>query len=211
MVIGLGLFGRTVAGTLVALGREVLGVDRDPRVVQACANDLTQVVQADGTDVEALRQLGASEFATGVVAIGGDVEASIMATYALVDLGLERIWARAVSEDHGAILTRVGAHRIVFPERDMGLRVAHSMTGRTVDYLELDAGFALVETTAPRELVGRTLAAAEVRGRHGVSVVCVKSRDGAFGYATAETVLRSGDVVVVAGEIAAAEAFAALP
>ena len=93
----------------------------------------------------------------------------------------------------------------------MGLRVAHSMTGRTVDYLELDPGFALVETTAPRELVGRTLAAAEVRARHGVSVVCVKSRDGAFGYATAETVLRSGDVVVVAGEIAAAEAFAALP
>ena len=87
-----------------------------------------------------------------MVAIGGDVEASIMATYALVDLGIERIWAKAVSEDHGAILTRVGAHRIVFPEHDMGVRVAHSMTGRTIDYLELDPGFALVETTAPRAL-----------------------------------------------------------
>jgi trk/ktr system potassium uptake protein len=211
MVIGLGRFGRTVAETLVELGHEVLGVDRDARVVQSCSTGLTQVVQADGTDVEALRQLGAADFATAVVAMGSDVEASILATYALVDLGVPRIWAKAVTDAHGAILTRVGAGRVVFPERDMGVRVAHSMTGRTIDYLELDSGFALVETTAPRELVGKALGEAEVRTRYGVSVVCIKPRGGSFTYATPETTPGEGDLLVVAGEIAAVEAFAALP
>src|SRR5262245_27198152 len=197
MVIGLGRFGRTVAETLLSLGHEVLGVDRDPKIVQACAGGLTQVVQADGTDLEALRQLGASDFATAVVAMGADIEASILSTYALVDLGVARIWAKAITEPHGAILTRAGAQRVVFPERDMGVRVAHTMTGRTIDYLELDPGFALVETTAPKELHGQTLEAAEVRKRLGVSVVCVKPNGGAFTYATPETVLRDGDIVVV--------------
>jgi trk system potassium uptake protein TrkA len=211
MVIGLGRFGRTVAETLVSLGHEVLGVDRDPKIVQSCAGGLTQVVQADGTDLEALRQLGASEFGTAVVAMGADLEASILATYALVDLGVQRIWAKAITEPHGAILTRVGAHRVVFPERDMGVRVAHTMTGRTIDYLELDPGFALVETTVPAGLAGKALEQAQVRKRYGVSVVCVKPRGGSFTYATPETVLQDGDLVVVAGKTEAAEAFAELP
>ena len=179
--------------------------------MQACSSDLTQVVQADGTDVEALRQLGAGDFGTAVVAMGTEVEASILATYALVDVGVPRIWAKAITAAHGAILERVGAARVVFPERDMGVRVAHAMTGRTIDYLEVDAGFALVETTAPRDLIGRTLADAQVRSRHRVSVVCVKPVGGSFTYATPETVLREGDLLVVAGEKAAAEAFAGLP
>lgn len=210
MVIGLGRFGRTVGETLVELGHDVLGVDQDPRVVQSCTTGLTQVVQADGTDAEALRQLGAADFGTAVVAMGTDLEASILATYALVDLGVPRIWAKAVTEAHGEILTRIGAHRVVLPERDMGVRVAHSMTGRTIDYLELDHGFALIETTVPRVLVGRALGDAEVRTRHGVTVVSVKPRGGVFTYATPETVLGAGDIIVVAGETRAADAFAAL-
>jgi trk system potassium uptake protein len=211
LVIGLGRFGRTLAGTLTRLGHEVLGVDASPKVVQACAVDMTHVVQADATDVEALRQIGAADFGRAAVAIGTDIEASILATYALVDLGVPRIWAKAVTAEHGAILERVGAHRVVFPEIEMGERVAHTMVGRTVDYIELDDDFVLVETTAPRDLAGRSLADAGVRARHGVTVVAVKAPGGAFRYATPETVIGEDDLMVVAGPRDKAEAFASLP
>jgi trk system potassium uptake protein TrkA len=210
LVIGLGRFGRTLAETLVSLGQDVLGVDVDPRLVQQCASGLTQVVQADATDSDALRQIGAGDFRSAVVAIGTDVEASILATYALVDLKVPRIWAKAVTAAHGEILERVGAHRVVLPERDMGVRVAHSMVGRTIDYIELDPNFVLVETTVPKELVGRSLGAAEVRRRYHVTVVCVKEPGGSFTYATPETVVNEGDLIVVAGERRKAEAFASL-
>ena len=209
-MLGLGRFGRVLAESLVQLGHEVLGVDASARVVQDCADGLTHVVRADGTDAAALRQLGAADFTRAVVAIGTDIQASILATYALVDLGIPTIWAKAITAEHGAILERVGASRVVFPERDMGVRVAHSMVGRTVDYIELDEDFVLIETTAPRALVGRTLRDAELRARHDVTIVCVKNPGGAFTYATPETVLREGDLIVVAGTIARAEAFAKL-
>jgi trk system potassium uptake protein TrkA len=210
LVIGLGRFGRAMAEELVSMGHEVLGVDTDVRIVQDAMDRLTHVVQADATDVEALRQIGAADFSTAVVAIGNDVQASILATYALVDVGVPRIWAKAITSAHGAILERVGAHRVVFPERDMGVRVAHTLGGRTLDYLELDANFALIETTVPQSMAGKTLEEAGVRKRHGVSVVCVKRPGGRFDYATPDTVINEGDVLVVAGECRRAEEFAAL-
>jgi trk system potassium uptake protein len=211
LVIGLGRFGRTLATTLVRLGNEVLGVDVSPKVVQACAVDLTHVVQADATDMEALRQLGAADFSRAVVAIGTDIQASILATYALVDLGVSRIWAKAVTAEHGAILERVGAQRVIFPEIEMGERVAHTMVGRTIDYVELDKDFVLIETTAPQELSGQTLKDAGLRKRYGVTVVAVKPPGGPFTYATPETVVDPGDPLFVAGPRETAEAFASLP
>jgi trk system potassium uptake protein TrkA len=210
LVIGLGRFGQVLAETLVELGDEVLGVDSDQRVVQDCADALTHVVRADSTDAEALRQIGAANFERAVVAIGSDIQASILTTYNLVDLGVATIWAKAVTVEHGAILRRVGAGRVVFPERDMGVRVAHSMIGRTVDYIELDEDFVLLETAAPGELVGRTLREAGVRARHDLTVVCIKRPGGRFSYATPDTRVDAGDLVVVAGTVAAAQAFAEL-
>lgn len=210
LVVGLGRFGRAIAVTLGTLGQEVLGIDASARIVQSCAPDLTHVVQADATDVEALRQIGAKDFPNAVVAIGSDIQASILTTYALVDLEIPRIWAKAITSQHGAILERVGAHRVIFPERDMGVRMAHSMVGRTIDYLELDENFVLVETTAPREAVGKTLLEAGLRKRYNVTVVCVKRPGGHFTYATQETVINAGDLLVVASDPAHAEAFAAL-
>ena len=133
LVIGLGRFGRALAETLADLGHEVMGVDTSPRIVQSCSVSLTHVVQADATDIEALRQIGATDFPRAVIAIGTDVQASILATYSLVDLKMPRIWAKAITAEHGAILERVGAHKVVFPERDMGTRVARTMVGRTID------------------------------------------------------------------------------
>jgi len=210
VVIGLGRFGGGLAATLVGMGHEVLGIDADPRIVQELSGVLTHVVEADSTSEEALRQLGVQEFSTAIVAIGTDLEASILTTGVLVDLGIKRIVAKAVTEPHGRILTRIGAHKVVFPERDMGIRVGHSLAGSILDYFELDPGFALVESTAPRELVGKTLADAEVRKRYGVTVVCVKPAGGSFTYATPETVVQEGDVLVVAGEKRRAESFGEL-
>jgi trk system potassium uptake protein len=211
VVIGLGRFGGGLAATLVGMGHEVLGIDAEERIVQELSGVLTHVVQADSTSEDAMRQLGVADFSTAVVAIGTDLEASILTTGVLVDIGVERIVAKAVTAPHGRILERLGAHKVVFPERDMGIRVAHSLAGSILDYFELDPGFALVESTAPHELVGKTLAAAEVRKRYGVTVVCVKPSGGSFTYATPDTVVQEGDVLVVAGEKARAEGFGALP
>lgn len=210
LVIGLGRFGGALAETLIELGHEVLGVDLSEKPVQRYADELTHVVQCDTTDPEAMAQIGAAEFGTAIVAIGSDVEASILTTSVLADLGVARIVAKAITAAHGKILERVGAHRVIFPERDMGIRVGHSMTGRALDYFQLDPGFALVEATAPREIVGKTLAGAEVRRRYGITVVCIKPEGGAFTYATPDTVVQEGDILVVAAETARAEAFAEL-
>lgn len=210
IVIGLGRFGGGLAQTLVGMGHEVLGVDAEAKLVQEFSGILTHVVEADSTDERAMRQLEAGEFETAVVAIGTEVEASILTTAVLADLGIPRIVAKAVTEPHGRILERVGAHRVVFPERDMGVRVGHSLAGSILDYFELDPGFAIVETTAPKALVGKTLADAEVRKRYGITVVCIKPEGGAFTYATPATVPSEGDILVVAGEKRRAEAFGEL-
>jgi len=210
LVIGLGRFGGGLATTLVGMGHEVLGVDSDPKIVQDFAGVLTHVVDADSTSEAVMRQLSADEFETAVVAIGTEVEASILTTAVLSDLGVRRIVAKAVTEPHGRILERVGAHRVVFPERDMGVRVGHSLAGSILDYFELDPGFAIVETRAPRELAGKTLADAEVRKHYGITVVCIKPEGGSFTYATPETVVSEGDILVVAAEKRRAEAFGEL-
>src|SRR5690606_6430799 len=153
---------------------EVLGVDSDPRRVQEHADLLTHTVEADTTDIAVLRQLGAGDFANAVVGIGTDIEASVLTTAALDDLGVPDIWAKAVTQAHGKILSRVGAHHVVYPEHDMGQRLAHLMGGSVLDWFQLDEDFAMVETMAPQELIGVSLADAQVRTRYGVTVVAMK-------------------------------------
>ena len=211
LVIGLGRFGSAVAEELEHLGFEVLGVDGDARRVQQYADRLTQVLKADTTDIETLRQLSAGDFSRAVVAIGSDIEASILTCAALDDLGVADIWAKAVTASHGKILERVGARHVVFPESQMGRRVAHVVGGRMLDWFQLDNDFALVETLAPKEILGRSMADVGLRARYDVTVVCVKPVGGSFTYATAETVLADGDVLVVAGSSDKAERFARLP
>jgi trk system potassium uptake protein len=208
MVIGLGRFGGAMAETLVRMGHDVLGIDADARVVQAFSARLTHVVQADSTNADVLDQLGGRDFSHAVVGIGGDIEASILTTAALVDLGVKNIWAKAITDAHGRILERVGAHHVVFPENDMGERVAHLVTGRMLDYIEIDESFVLVETMPPKELIGQTLGEAGVRGRYGVTVVCIKPAGQSFTYATPDTPINANDILLVAGDIKHAEAFA---
>ncbi|MEZ5266481.1 MAG: TrkA family potassium uptake protein [Acidimicrobiales bacterium] len=210
LVVGLGRFGGAVATELEALGFEVLGADTDAKRVHAYADELTHVVIADTSEAEVLRQLGAADFKLAVVGIGSDIEASILTTAALVDVGVPNIWAKAVTKAHGRILSRVGAHHVVYPEHEMGRRVAHLVGARIVDWFQLDADFAMVETAAPASLVGRPLSQLDLPRRHGVTVVCIKPAGGAFSFVGPGTVLNEGDLVVVAGPADRAEAFANL-
>ncbi len=209
-VLGLGRFGGAVAAELTRLGFEVLGIDNDAGTVQHYVDLLTQVVEGDTTDTDVLQQLGLSEFRHAVVGIGTDIEASVLTTAALDGLEIPSIWAKAITRSHGRILERVGAHHVVFPEHDMGHRVAHLVGGRIIDWFPLDEEFAMVETTVPNDLVGRSLGDERIRERYGVTVVCVKPEGETFTYATPETVLEKGAVLVVAGASDKAEAFAHL-
>jgi trk system potassium uptake protein TrkA len=210
MVIGLGRFGSALARTLIDLGHEVLGVDRDPALVADLRDVLTHVVEADTTDIRALEQMAASDFDRVVVAIGTDMEASILTVAALGDAGVGEIWAKAMTDTHGRILERVGAHHVVYPEAQMGVRTAHLLDGAMLDFVALDPGFVLVEMRAPRSLTGRSLGEQGIRTRFDVTVVCVKPVDASFTYATADTVLSDGDIIVIAADTARAEAFARL-
>lgn len=210
LVVGLGRFGGAVAESLTHLGHEVLAIDEDAETVQRWAERLTHVVQADSTRSEALRQLGAKDISRAVVAIGSDVEASVLTVLALEEVGVRDIWAKAVSAKHGQILERVGAQHVVYPEAAMGERVAHLVTGRMIDFIEFDDGFAIAKTTAPREAWDMTLSESNLRQKHGITVVGLKRRHADFTYAQADTFVESGDILIVSGPTRLVEKFAAL-
>ncbi len=209
VVIGLGRFGSAVADSLVRLGHDVLGIDENPELVQQWADRLTHVVEADSTNTDVLKRLGVPDFAHAVVGIGTDIEASVLTVLAVSELGLQDIWAKAVSPKHGRILERTGAHHVVYPEAEMGERVAHLVTGKMIDFIEFDDGFAIVKTRAPQEMFGKTLADAAVRSKYGITVVGVKRPKEDFTYARPETVIQRGDLLIVSGPTKQAEAFAA--
>lgn len=211
LVVGLGRFGSAVAQSLVRMGHEVLGVDENPELIQRLSDRLTHVVQADTTDVDALRQLGAADFERAVVGIGSDVEASVLTVLALVELGVPNIWAKATNERHGRILESTGAHHVVYPEARMGERVAHMVTGKMIDYIEFDDNFAIVKTCAPQDLDGKTLAEYGVRSKFGVTIVGIKRPNKDFTYAQPDTLVEKHDLLIVSGRIDLVERFAALP
>jgi trk system potassium uptake protein len=209
VVIGLGRFGSGVAKALAALGHDVLAIDTDQDTVQDHSAALGHVVQADATDLEALKQLGVQDFSHAVVSIGQNLEASVLTILNLSQMGIRDIWAKANSTQHGRIAERVGAHHVVYPEFDMGQRVAHLVTGKMIDFIEFEDGFAIAKTRAPQETHGKVLSDSNVRQRHGVTVVGVKRRHQDFIYARPETMLQAGDLLIIAGPTKAIERFSA--
>jgi trk system potassium uptake protein len=208
VVIGLGRFGSAVALELVRHGTDVLGVDSRAPVVQRLAGQLSQVVTADSTDIDALGEIGVADFTRAVVAIGTDQQASILTTALLSDLEVEHIWAKALGAQHASILERVGAHHVVLPEHDMGERVAHLVSGHLLNYIEIDRDWVFATTRPPRDLAGVPLGESRLRSKHRVTVVSVKPEHGqGFTHAGTDTVLRYGDQIVIAGKPADVERF----
>jgi len=209
-VVGLGRFGSSLALELARNDYEVLGVDTDQRIVQRYADQLTHTAGADSTDPEAMRQLGVPDFPLAVVGIGTNLEASILTTAVLVDFEIPAIWAKATSREQGRILQRIGAHHVVLPEYEMGERVAHLVTGRMLDFIEFEDDYALVKTRAPAEAVDRPLGETGLRRKYGATVVAVKRPGEGFTYATPDTVVHAGDVLILAGRTADVERVANL-
>ncbi|OUU51753.1 MAG: potassium transporter [Candidatus Puniceispirillum sp. TMED52] len=210
LVLGLGRFGAATAGELDKLGRDVLAVDADPALVQKWSDRVRHTAVLDARDMNALQQIGAADFSVAVVAVGSSIEASVLITTHLVDLKIPQIWAKAISEAHGKILTRIGAHRVISPEREAGERVAHLVSGRMIDFIRFDDDFALVKMYPPKPIRGKTLTESGVRTKYNITVVGVKSPGKPFTYATEKTVVTNHDLIIVSGSNEDIERFAAL-
>jgi trk system potassium uptake protein TrkA len=210
LVIGLGRFGQSIATSLDRLGQDVLVAEKNPDLVAQWSGRLA-LVEADASNPEALDQIGARDFSVAIVAVGTALEASVLITGNLVDLGTPQIWAKAVSAEHGRILQRIGAHHVVFPEFDAGNRVAHLVSGKLLDYIEVEDGFTIVKMRPPKETHGFTLEQAKVRSKYGVTIIGVKSPGVEFQYATPETRISPTDLLIVSGPAELLERFGARP
>lgn len=210
LVIGLGRFGSAIAATLDALGNDVLAVEKDPELIHHWSGRIP-LVEADATNAEALEQLGARDFPIAVVGVGTSLEASVLITGNLVDMGTPLIWAKAISAEHGRILQRIGANHVVYPEHDAGARVAHLVSGRMLDYIEMEDGFTIVKMRPPRECQGFTVGQARIREKYGVTVIGVKPPGKPFEYATDATRIDADDTLILSGDSALLEKFARRP
>ncbi len=210
-VVGLGRFGASVAETLYRLGQEVLAVDTSEERVQEMAPLVTHAVQADATDENAMRAIGIRNFDVVVVAIG-EIEASILATSVLKGLGVPYIVAKALSDLHGQVLSRVGADRVIYPERDMGVRVAHNLlSGNLIDYIELAPGYSIIEVVAKEPFVGKTLRQLDFRAKYGIHVLALRRGDEVQMAPDPDALIQAGDVLVAMGENDRLEELEAIP
>ena len=205
-VIGLGRFGSAMAMTLTELGHDVIGVDGDESRVQQLADIITHALQIDATDEKALRAAGIQDVDVAVVSIGENIESSLLVVMQLRDLGIGTIVAKAVTPLHGRILEKLGVSRVIFPEREMAIRIAHSLVlPNVIDYIELSRDFSIVEVPAPATFVGRTLKQLELRPRLGLTLIAIKRRsDDSSAVVTniapaADETIRPGDILALLG------------
>lgn len=200
-IIGLGRFGSSVARTLNEMGQNVLAIDTDPEIVNELAARIQRVVRADTTDPAALRALRIAEFDTVVVAVGDDVEASVITCLNCKDLGVKTIVAKAQDEAHGRVLERLGVDRVVYPQRDMGARVAHNISaGGLIDFVRLSDNYGMAELETPETMVGHSLGELDMRNRFGLNVMAIKRRHKIIVSPTAEHRLAEKDILIVIGE-----------
>ncbi|HEX15648.1 MAG: TrkA family potassium uptake protein [Deltaproteobacteria bacterium] len=201
-VIGLGNFGATVARALFEGGHEVVVLDRDKGRVQAAQKFASQAIIADATQKKVLEELGLDKMDAVVVSLGKDLSASVLVTLYLRDLKVKKIVVKIASEDHGRVLEKVGATEIVFPEKDMALRLAQSLTSPNIlDYLPLSPEFSLIELAPPKDFIGKSLAELRLRSRYGVNVLAVRQiiPEKMIINPPADFVIKDSDVLVVLG------------
>ena len=199
-IIGLGRFGSNMAKALYKMGYEVLAVDKNMQKVQDFSNEVTHVVQADTTDENALRALGILNFDVVVVAIGEDLQANVLTTLQLKEIGAPYIVSIARNSLQSKLLEKIGANRVVSPERDMARRVAYNLASTNVmDYIELSPQFSIVEITIPRPLLNKTLAESDIRARYGINVVAIKRGDNLLISPQPTERMQQGDIAIVVG------------
>ncbi|MEI7025089.1 potassium channel family protein [Paenibacillus sp. y28] len=201
VVIGMGRFGSSVAYSLCNQGYEVLAIDSSEQRVQEVAHTVTHAVQADSTDEEALRALGVRNFDVVVVAIGEDIQASILTSIVLKEIGVPFLVVKAQTDLHGKVLAKIGVNKVVFPERDMGNRVAtHLVSPNILDYIELSDDYSIVEMLAAPSMVGKNLRQLDVRAKFGCNVMAIKTGSRMNIAPQATDLIQEGDMLVVVGK-----------
>ena len=207
IVIGLGRFGSQAAKRLCELGCEVLAIDRNSELVQPISNQVTQAVVADARDKEVLRALGAKDFQCAIVAIGGDLADSVLATMNLKELGVPYIVCKASDETHRQVLLKLGADRVVIPEQEHADRLAKNLSSPNVlDYIELSEEYGIIEIPAPKAWVGKSLKELNVRAKLGVNIIAVEKGRRINVSPAADYRIEAEDVMVVLGDTAALDA-----
>src|SRR5688572_29673878 len=201
VVIGLGRFGSAVARELERLGHEVLAIDRSEDRVNEISSAVTHALQLDAADEDALRSAGATDFNTAIVAISSDAEPSIFATMVLKRLGVRTVIAKAGSQLHGEILARVGADRVVFPERETGLRLAHSFNvPNVIDYLDVAPSFGIEKIRPPKSFLGRTLGELDLKGKLGITPLALRRGKQVFVNPARDERVAEGDELILIGK-----------
>jgi len=181
VVIGIGRFGRSIATCLASLGKDVLAVDTDESIIAEIAPYVTHAVQADSTDEKALKALGIDNFDVAIVSIGGNIQASILVTMLCKELGVKYVLAKAQNDLHGKVLYKTGADKVVFPERDMGIRVAHNLSASNVlDYMEIAGDLRIIDIVSIDSWEGKSLIDLDFRQRYGVNVIAIRHEDGSM-------------------------------
>ena len=204
IVIGLGRFGQTLARQLCMLGAEVLAMDVSNDLVQQVADDVTHAVVGDAQDKEVLRALGAKDFDCAIIAIGSDLAASVLTAMNLKELEVPYIICKAHDETHRRVLEKLGADRVVIPEQENAIRLAHSLsTPNVLDYIELSQEYSIIEVPVPASWAGKDLRELNVRAKLGVNILAVRRADSFFVSPRADFAFLEGDNVVVLGDSAA--------
>ncbi|MFW6287195.1 MAG: potassium channel family protein [bacterium] len=201
IVVGLGRFGSSVAKTLTENDYNVLAIDTDEERVQLIANEVTHAVEADATDEDALKTLGVRNFDVAIVSIGDNIHANILATLILKELGVPYVVVKAQDALHGKVLSKVGADRVVYPERDMGVRIAHNLISSNVlDYIEFAPDYSIVEIIATDNMEGKSLKELQFRSNYGVNVMAIKRGKELNVTPGANDKVIEGDVLIVMGK-----------
>ncbi|KHD84218.1 potassium channel family protein [Heyndrickxia ginsengihumi] len=200
-VIGLGRFGGSVCRELIDAGMDVLAIDRDEDRVNEFAQIATQAVIADTTDETVMRKLGVRNFEHVIVAIGEDIQGSILTTIILKELGVKTITVKAQNDLHEKVLLKIGATHVVHPERDMAKRIAHHMISNNIlDYLELSEEFSIAEVASTTEMAGNSLLDLNVRAKYGVTIVAIKrNKENIIISPSAQDVIQAGDTLIIIG------------
>lgn len=176
-VIGLGRFGYSVAKTLIERGCEVLAIDDDEEKVKSVSDFVTHAVELDATDEEALRHVGVQYVDVAVVSIGENIEASILIVMTLKEMGVKEVVAKAVTPIHGKVLRNIGVSKVIFPERDMAIKVANYLAAPNIlEQIELSHDYSIVETSVPKSIAGKTLKESDLRSKFGINVIAIRKR-----------------------------------
>jgi len=200
VIIGCGRFGSSVAKKLNELGCEVMAVDASEETIQSISDSVTYAVQADATDENALKAIGIRNFDVAVITIGGNIQASIMVTLMVKELGIKHIVAKAQNEMHAKVLYKIGADRVVFPEREMGVRVAKNLVGNKIlDYIELSPDYTIVEVKPLKSWIGKSLIETNIRAEYGINVIAIKNVNGINISVGPNEIIKDHDILVVIG------------